>query len=122
MAENSPLGWSLEFVDFGAIRKSLQGLSPQQFATFLDNFRDDVAVFGLNIFSGEKAKWLGGGLAEYRHRSNPDVLIRAFFFIHREQVFVVLSAYNKKRDPSARRQALEIQKARKLQRQTLRDL
>jgi len=94
----------------------LDGLTDLQIATVLAYFRDDLADHGTEIFAQGKAKWLGGGLAEYRFRRNPELLVRLFFFLSGKRLVVVLSGYNKKRDPSDSRQQREISTARKLMR------
>ena len=106
--------WKVEFVDFGALAKSLKKTGPAQIRESLRVLRLDLETNGLNVFASDKAKWLGGGLAEYRYRQDPSILIRLFFFVYGNRCFIVLSAYNKKRDSSHSRQQAEIAKARKI--------
>jgi hypothetical protein len=113
---DSEVVWKVEFVDFERVVKNLTKLSANEFTRFLKEIKIDFEVLGLRIFSTDRAKWLGNGLAEYRYRVNPTVLVRCFFCVRDEQVFLILSVYDKKRDPSAKRQAREIVLARKLMR------
>ena len=59
-------------------------------------------------------KSLGNVLAEYRYRLDPNVLVRCFFVIQGEQIFLILSAYDKKRDSTSKRQQREIALAREI--------
>ena len=112
--------WTVEFVDFVAVTKSLKRLSVQERSVALRALVFDLETYGLNIFASDRAKWLGSGLAEFRYRKDPSVLIRFFFFIDGTRCFIVLSAYDKKRDPSPSRQQAEIAKARKIVEKVLR--
>jgi phage-related protein len=111
---DSEVVWKVEFLDFERIRKRLAALSPTEIDRFLTQLVLDFERRGLAIFETERAIWLGAGLAEYRYRVNPNALVRAFFCVRKEQVFLVLSVYDKKRDPSPRKQAREIAFARKI--------
>jgi hypothetical protein len=111
---DSEVVWKVEFLDFERVVKNLARLSADELKRFLGQIKVDFELFGLGIFGTDRAKWLGNGLAEYRYRVNPNVLIRCFFCIRDEQVFLIMSVYDKKRDPSAKRQAREIAMARKL--------
>jgi len=106
--------WTVTFVDFGAVTKSLKKVSVQERSVALRALVFDLETYGLNIFASDRAKWLGSGLAEFRYRKDPSVLIRFFFFIDGIRCFIVLSAYDKKRAPSPSRQQAEIAKARKI--------
>ena len=108
------INWKVEFLDFERVLDCLSELSPVELKRFLQQLNIDFERLGLGIFSTARAKWLGRGLAEYRYRVNPNVLVRCFFCVRDEQVFLILTAYDKKRDPAAKRQAKEIVLARKL--------
>lgn len=69
---------------------------------------------GLAVCGTEFGKALGGGLFEFRLRlSAPDsALLRIFCHAHGDKLILLLSAYDKGRDPKARRQQREIALAR----------
>jgi putative component of toxin-antitoxin plasmid stabilization module len=90
-------------------------------------------VHGIDICAGEWGKPLGQGLFEFRVRRSLDailttagldpsslsgadrsVLIRVFCTFHGDMIVVLYHGYDKKRDPSPKRQQKEIAKARKL--------
>lgn len=106
--------WSFEFVDSALLGRRLRNLEPATVQEIFDHFRRDIDQYDMAVFQTGHAKWLGKGLAEYRFRKNPDLLIRIFFTIRGSKVVVVLSAYDKKRDPSKTRQQAEINLARKI--------
>jgi putative component of toxin-antitoxin plasmid stabilization module len=66
---------------------------------------------GNNLAGTHWVKALGGGLFEFRVRA-PEVLVRIFFTYESGRIILLLGAYDKLRDPSARRQNNEINKAR----------
>ncbi len=97
-----------------------------------DAFEHVLQVYGIDICSGEWGKPLGDGLYEFRIRKSlrtilmsadievPEeavvdrsVLIRVFCTFHGDKIVLLYHGYNKKRDPSAKRQQREIAKARK---------
>jgi phage-related protein len=106
--------WIVDIPNPIRVSNGLKGISPEMQLIILDKFRLDLNVNGMNMFALEKAKWLGVGLAEYRFRKDPELLVRLFFFFSGKRVVVVLSAYNKKSDPSRNRQQREIAKAKAL--------
>ena len=91
--------------------------------------------FGIDICQSEWGKSLGHGLYEFRIRKslrtilneftpsslptledlpeNRKVLLRVFCTFHGTRIVLLLGGYNKKKDPSERRQAKEITAARK---------
>lgn len=93
---------------------------------------------GTDVCSTEWGKNLGQGLYEFRIRkslnaileefarveedyvhpagSGRQVLLRAFFVVSGRQIILLLSAYDKRKDPSPKRQRREIARARKQQR------
>ena len=106
--------WTVEFIDFAAVTKALKKISVQERSVALRALVFDLETYGLTVFASDRAKWLGSGLAEFRYRKDPGVLLRFFFFIDGTRCFIVLSAYDKKREPSHSRQQAEIAKARKI--------
>jgi phage-related protein len=89
-------------------------------ASNLDNMRaldDDLAQLrerGLGLLQTNRLKSLGNGLYELRIRRSPDLLMRVFLTMIHPRRLILLSAYNKQRDPSEIRQRREIKKARNL--------
>lgn len=97
-----------------------------------------LKVYGIDICSGEWGKPLGDGLYEFRIRrslraleaadspgdkpgADTGVLLRIFCTFHGNKVVLLYHGYNKKQDPSAKRQAREIRKARALHERWKRD-
>ncbi|GEP27621.1 hypothetical protein [Cryobacterium levicorallinum] len=96
-----------------------------------------LAVHGIDICNGEWGKPLSGGLYEFRVRKSfhsifteanatpPSdlvsvdrmVLIRVFCTFHGDKIVLLYSGYDKKKDPSDKRQQREIAKARKIHEQ-----
>lgn len=93
-----------------------------------------LVVHGIDICAGEWGKPLGDGLYEFRVRRSLDailaeagieppeddlagtdrqVLLRVFCTFHGNRIVLLYSGYNKKRDPSDRRQQQETKRARK---------
>lgn len=102
-----------------------------------------LVVHGINICAGEWGKPLGDGLYEFRVRRSLDailaeagieppeddlagtdrqVLLRVFCTFHGNRIVLLYSGYNKKRDPSDRRQQQEIKRARRAHAQWKREL
>jgi len=106
--------WTVSFVDFKKVERALSKLSPDQLRLALEALFADFKTHGLTLFRTSCAKWLGKGLAEYRYREDPDVLVRFFFYLDQGRCVVVLSAYDKGRAPSQKRQNMEIARARKI--------
>ncbi|WP_206445850.1 hypothetical protein [Agrococcus sp. KRD186] len=92
-----------------------------------------LRVHGIDICAGDWGKPLGGGLYEFRVRkslrtilksaglSPPQgsegdraTLLRVFCAFHGDRIVLLLHGYNKRVDPSERRQRREIATARKL--------
>jgi hypothetical protein len=87
---------------------------------------------GIEVCSGEWGKPLGNGLYEFRVRrslqsilaiagisnstpgSNRSVLLRVFCTFHGNKIVLLYHGYNKKADPSEKRQQREIARARRL--------
>lgn len=92
-----------------------------------------LEVHGIDICSTSWGKPLGGGLYEFRVQKSLDaiyadaglplptglvgtdrkVLIRVFCTFHGNKVVLLLNGYDKKKDPSEKRQNREIARARK---------
>lgn len=90
-----------------------------------------LQVQGIGVCAGAYGKQLGDGLFEFRlrhdageilrslgrrastHGEREPILLRVFCHAHGEQVVVLLGGYDKRRDPSHRRQQREIATARK---------
>lgn len=88
-----------------------------------------LAVEGIAICDSEWGKALGGGLYEFRIRkalnslvapesggmadAKRPVLLRIFCTFYGQRVVLLLGGYDKKRDPSKKRQVREIAAARK---------
>lgn len=87
-----------------------------------------LKVYGIDICNGEWGKPLGGGLYEFRIRKplhmitvdtgtfagNRPVLLRLFCTFYGNKAVLLYHGYDKKADPSVKRQQHEIAKARKL--------
>lgn len=91
-----------------------------------------LQTYGIDICASEWGKSLGDGLYEFRVRkslrtiltaagissetpgNDRKVLIRVFCTFHGEEIVLLYHGYNKKIDPSPKRQQREIKKARKL--------
>jgi putative component of toxin-antitoxin plasmid stabilization module len=109
-------------------------LSPQKRAAFAAAVRFVLTRRGLDVVETEYGKALGDGLyelrvrwtaSEIRHKIEglppedvgeaPEaILLRVFFCTAGRKIILLLSGYDKARDPSDRRQQREIAKARKL--------
>jgi hypothetical protein len=131
-------GWQVEFyADPGGrepCREWAEDLSPQKRAAFGAAVRLVLARRGLDVVETEYGKALGDGLYEFRVRWTaseirhkveglpPDevggapeaIVLRVFFCTAGRKIILLLSGYDKARDPSDRRQQREIAKARKL--------
>jgi len=82
---------------------------------------------GLDVCATEHGKQLGDGLFELRIRHDEavtrgqrgdgarrgDILLRIFCHAHGNKVVVLLGGYDKRKTPAARKQAREIEKARR---------
>ena len=129
-------------VDVAAWRIEYEGTAFARFFTSLPEYEQAVltaaiehvlAVQGIDICAGEWGKPLGDALYEFRVRrslrailseagldagvvpgSDRSVLIRVFCTFHGDKIVLLYHGYDKKRDPSERRQQREIAKARRL--------
>lgn len=119
-----------------------EGAAFERFFTTLPGYEQTVLVaaiehvlarHGIDICSGEWGKPLGDGLYEFRVRrslqailseagidapevpgADRGVLLRVFCTFHGDKIVLLYRGYDKKRDPSEKRQQREIAKARKL--------
>jgi phage-related protein len=74
--------------------------------------REILQEQGVGICGTAFGRQLGGGLFEFRLRER-DLLLRAFCHAHGDKVILLLAAYDKSKDPSAKRQEKEIELARR---------
>lgn len=127
--------WSIEYEGTAFERFSLS--LPEYEQTVLTAALENILeVHGIDVCSGEWGKPLGDGLYEFRVRASLDaimakigaeaphgiagtgrpVLLRVFCTFHGSRIVLLYSGYNKKKDPSAKRQQKEILRARKIHR------
>lgn len=131
-----PATWSIDAPDdsqFWRFYDKLQDLDRAIVQAALDHV---LEVRGIDICSSEWGKNLGGGLYEFRIRASLDAILRAygsdnaagavpakwrgrscllriFCTFHGDKIILLLGGYDKKKDPSRKRQAREIKRARK---------
>lgn len=123
--------WTIEIAgeDFAKFVRSLP-VYEQTVLTAALNFV--LAERGIDVCAGEWGKPLGSGLYEFRIRKGLDailgeagiepsgpgghrsVLLRVFCTFHGSKIVLLFHGYDKRRDPSAKRQKREIAKARRL--------
>jgi len=124
-------GWSIEYEGNGFAR-FLKSLPAYEQAVLIAAIENVLQVHGIDICAGEWGKPLGDGLYEFRVRkslrsilasaglepseagSDHSVLLRLFCTFHGKRIVLLYHGYNKKADPSERRQQREIAKARKI--------
>lgn len=125
-------GWSIEY-EGDAFERFLESLPGYEQAVLVAAIEHVLQVHGIEVCSGEWGKPLGDGLYEFRIRkslgsilstagveppqatgSDRTVLLRVFCTFYGEKIVLLLSGYNKKTDPSDKRQQREIARARKL--------
>ncbi len=127
--------WSVE--QQGEFERAFNKLPQYEQAVMVAAIENVLATLGHEVCATEWGKNLKEGLYEFRVRkslraiheefkqngasvpdlpadSDRDVLLRAFFTVHGDRVILLLHLYDKKRDPSEKRQQREIKKARKL--------
>ena len=124
--------WSVEYQG-DAFERFLFSLPAYEQAVLVAAVEHVLQVYGIDICSGEWGKPLGEGLYEFRIRkslrtilvsagldapeaagTDRNVLLRVFCTFHGDKIVLLYHGYNKKTDPSAKRQQREIAKARKL--------
>ncbi len=74
--------------------------------------REILQEQGMGVCGTSFGRQLGGGLFEFRLRER-DLLLRVFCHAYGDKVILLLAAYDKSEDPSARRQNEEIALARR---------
>ena len=74
--------------------------------------REILQEQGVRVCGTPFGRQLGGGLFEFRLREG-DLLLRAFCHAYGDKLILLLAAYDKGRDPSAKRQKKEIDLARR---------
>ena len=124
--------WTVEYED-DRFEKFFDSLPAYEQAVLTAAIEHVLTVHGIDICAGEWGKPLGDGLFEFRVRrplpailseagaakppdlagSDRQVLLRVFCTFHGDRIVLLYSGYDKKRDPSARRQQREIKRARK---------
>lgn len=125
-------GWTVETSDDGSFEKFFRKLPEYEQAVLTAAVTHVLERYGPDICQSEWGKPLQGGLYEFRVRRsltailreagveaptdvaapNTTVLLRVFCTFHGARIILLLGGYDKKRDPSKRRQALEIKRAR----------
>jgi phage-related protein len=74
--------------------------------------REILQEQGMGVCGTAFGRQLGGGLFEFRLREG-NLLLRAFCHAYSDKVILLLAAYDKSEDPSAKRQQKEIELARR---------
>jgi len=124
--------WSVEY-EGDAFERFLLSLPSYEQAVLIAAIEHVLQVYGIDICSGEWGKPLGNGLYEFRARkplstilrsagleapqeahSHRSTLLRVFCTFYGDKIVLIYHGYNKKADPSEKRQRREIAKARKL--------
>lgn len=124
--------WSVEY-EGDAFERFLFSLPTYEQAVLVAAVERVLEVYGIDICSGEWGKPLGDGLYEFRIRkslrtilvsagldapeeagTDRSVLLRVFCTFHGDKIVSLYHGYNKKTDPSEKRQQREIAKARKI--------
>lgn len=125
--------WTIEY-EGSAFERFFLSIPEYEQAVLTAAIESVLEVFGTDICSGEWGKPLGGGLYEFRVRkslrailtdagvvppaniagNDRQVLLRAFCTFHGSKIVLLYSGYDKKKDPSEKRQQREIKKARKM--------
>ena len=120
-------GWSIEYegADFERFFSKLGGYEQAVLAAAINHV---LKVHGVDICQGDWGKPLGDGLYEFRVRRSlqailseagldapPDlggadrtVLLRVFCTFHGDRIVLLFHGYDKKKDPSEKRQEREI--------------
>ena len=104
--------WSIEIHAQFNFNDFMSSLPPLDELLVYERIHLVLAKRGNELAGTHWSKALGDGLFEFRI-SNPEVLVRIFFAYKAGRVILLLGAYDKKRDSSARRQQKEIQTAKK---------
>ncbi len=124
--------WSVEY-EGDAFERFMFSLPAYEQAVLVAAVEHFLQVYGIDICSGEWGKPLGEGLYEFRIRkslrtipasvgldstdepgADRGVLLRVFCTFYGDKIVLLYHGYNKRTDPSEKRQQREIAKARKL--------
>lgn len=125
--------WTAEDCDDGAFEKFFSKLPEYEQAVLAAAVELVLERLGKEICQSEWGKALGGGLYEFRVRRSlksilgaaeqevaaalagidQPVMLRVFCTFHGAKIILLLGGYDKKRDPSVKRQQREIRRARK---------
>lgn len=124
--------WEITYWGNG-FAKFIKSLDSETQAIALAAIEVVLARDGIAICASDWGKSLGSGLYEFRIRKNlrsiqgvsaastglelaktQKPLLRIFCTFHKNQVIILFHGYDKKRDPSAKRQQREIANAKKL--------
>ncbi len=124
--------WSVEY-EGDRFERFLRSLPPYEQAVLVAAIEHVLQVYGIDICSGEWGKPLGGGLYEFRVRrslqsvlssagleptegagADRSVLLRVFCTFHGDKIVLLYHGYDKRTDPSEKRQQKEIAKARRI--------
>ncbi len=74
--------------------------------------REILQEQGMGVCGTAFGRQLGGGVFEFRPREG-NLLVRAFCHAYGDKFILLLAAYDKGQDPSAKRQQKEIERARR---------
>lgn len=105
------VGWLIEEHEEFDFERFLSSLTAVAASIVAARVATILGPFGNNLAGTHWVKALGDGLFEFRVKA-PEVLVRIFFTYKSGRIILLLGAYNKLRDPSAKRQNNEINKAR----------
>jgi hypothetical protein len=130
--------WTLEFYEERGrepVLDFLRGLDEFKEQALAAALRNVLAYEGIGVCGSSWGKWVAGapGIFEFRVRhdaatilrerglpvpedldeSHSGILLRVFCHAHGKKVVLLLAAYDKGREPSAKRQTAEINRARK---------
>lgn len=124
--------WTIEY-EGNAFVRFVMSLPEYEQAVLHAAIEHVLAVHGIDICSGEWGRPLGSGLYEFRirrslqailsdagdgtgsiHGSDRPVLIRVFCAFYGNKIVLLYHGYDKRRDPSQKRQQREIARARRL--------
>jgi phage-related protein len=108
--------YEIEFYEDSAGRKPclewIRELDARERRVLGTALREILQQQGINVCSSPFGKQLGEGLFEFRLRED-SLLLRVFCHAYGNQIVLLLSGYDKGKDPGSRRQQREIAEARK---------
>jgi len=111
--------FTIEFYEDAQGRKPVlrwieKELKPTQRRALVAAMQEILAFEGVGVCGTELGRQLGHGLFEFRVRNPAEhLLLRVFCHAYGDKVVLLLAGYDKRRDPSRKRQAQEIERARK---------